>query len=550
MTLVLRICPPVGVEVVNRFQGDEVILGRSSECDLVVPDQSVSRQHARLFRNEGGWWVEDLNSRNGTVVDTVRITTQAPLEEGSSIRMGSSLIVVESGSDVRTPAEKESDSHTQYVPAVTLLEGLQLRRRKTDGPGATTQLEELASRLELLNEVHQALAKPWALSDLLSMILDRVFEHLQPEQAAIFLREADDAYTCAASRSKTEGGAAVLYSKSLLSEVAGRGMSALVLDAQMDSRFAEAQSLLTSGVRSLAAAPLLDPDGPLGMIVVGSRIHVRQFGENELELLTSLASVAAMRIRNLHLAEEAAERRRLAREVALARRIQEVLLPSAFPDVPGWELWGTTIPSRDASGDMFKVVELEDGRIAFLIADVSGKGIGAALLTASFEALTAVPIQDGYPPSLVLGRAGRLLCERTPVEKFATVFLGVLEPESGMLTWSNAGHPPALVLQPDGGIRRLEATGMPVGLFLGAEYEEHSERLAPGETVVLYTDGFTEVETDEGELGVEGLIELCRHHVGRPPGELAAAVAQEIEALGGEDAFSDDRTLVVARRAD
>lgn len=550
MTLVLRICPPVGVEVVNRFQGDEVILGRSSECDLVVPDQSVSRQHARLFRNEGGWWVEDLNSRNGTVVDTVRITTRAPLEEGSSIRMGSSLIVVESGSDVRTPAEKESDSHTQYVPAVTLLEGLQLRRRKTDGPGATTQLEELASRLELLNEVHQALAKPWALSDLLSMILDRVFEHLQPEQAAIFLREADDAYTCAASRSKTEGGAAVLYSKSLLSEVAGRGMSALVLDAQMDSRFAEAQSLLTSGVRSLAAAPLLDPDGPLGMIVVGSRIHVRQFGENELELLTSLASVAAMRIRNLHLAEEAAERRRLAREVALARRIQEVLLPSAFPDVPGWELWGTTIPSRDASGDMFKVVELEDGRIAFLIADVSGKGIGAALLTASFEALTAVPIQDGYPPSLVLGRAGRLLCERTPVEKFATVFLGVLEPESGMLTWSNAGHPPALVLQPDGGIRRLEATGMPVGLFLGAEYEEHSERLAPGETLVLYTDGFTEVETDEGELGVEGLIELCRHHVGRPPGELAAAVAQEIEALGGEDAFSDDRTLVVARRAD
>ncbi len=550
MTLVLRMLAPDGVEVVNRFHGDEVVLGRSSECDLVVPDQSVSRQHARLFRNESGWWVQDLGSRNGTVVDTVRITTPAPLEEGSTIRMGSSLIVVESGSDVRTPAEKESDSHTRYVPAVTLLEGLQLRRRKTDGPGAATQLEEVASRLELLNEVHQALAEPWALSDLLAMILDRVFEHLQPEQAAIFLREADDAYTCAASRSKTEGGAAVLYSKSLLSEVAGKGMSALVLDAQMDSRFAEAQSLVTSGVRSLAAAPLLDPEGSLGMIVVGSRIHVRQFDENELELLTSLASVAAMRIRNLHLAEEAAERRRLEREVALARRIQEVLLPSAFPDVPGWELWGTTIPSRGASGDMFKVVELEDGRIVFLIADVSGKGIGAALLTASLEALTAVPIQDGYPPSLVLGRAGRLLCERTPLEKFATAFLGVLEPESGMLTWSNAGHPPALVLQPDGGVRRLDATGVPVGLFLGAEYEEHGEQLAPGETLVLYTDGFTEVETANGELGVEGLVELCRHHVGSPSEELAAAVAQEIEELGGENAFSDDRTLVVARRID
>ncbi len=549
MPLVLRMLPPDGVEVVNRFHGDEVVLGRSSECDLVVPDQSVSRQHARLFKADTGWWIEDLGSRNGTIVDEIRITTQIPLERSSSIRMGASVIVVDAGSDVRTP-EEEADSHSRYVPAVTLLEGLQLRRRKTDGPGASTELEEVASRLELLNEVHQALAKPWALSDLLALILDRVFEHLQPEQAAIFLREADGAYTCAASRSEAEDGAAVLYSRSLLSEVAGKGMSALILDAQMDSRFAGAQSLVTSGVRSLAAAPLLDPDGPLGMIVVGSRIHVRQFSENELELLTSLASVAAMRIRNLHLAEEAAERRRLEREVALARRIQEVLLPSAFPDVPGWELWGTTIPSRGASGDMFKVVELEDGRIVFLVADVSGKGIGAALLTASLEALTAVPIQDGYPPSRVLEGAGRLLCERTPLEKYATAFLGVLEPGPGVLTWSNAGHPPAVVLQPDGEFRRLEATGLPVGLFPDAEYEERTERLAPGETLVIYTDGFTEVEVDDDELGVEGLIELCRRHAGSPPEELAEAVAQEIEELAGEDAFSDDRTLVAARRTD
>ncbi len=547
MKLLLRVVTPDGVEVVRSFDQDEVVLGRASECDLAVADRSVSRRHARLFRVSGCWWVEDLGSRNGTVVDGVRVLGEAPLEEGSTIRVGGSVISVESGSGRGSPEDPSSGKHARYVPATSLLEALTVKGRPA-AEGAD-RLARVVERLQLLNEVHQALARPWSLQELLAMILDGVFMHLRPEQGAIFLRENDGSYACVANRSERETGPATLYSRSLLREVAEKGMAALVLDARTDSRFAAARSLVTSGVRSLAAAPLLGPDGPLGMIVVGSRLHVRQFDEEDLELLTSLASVAAMRIRNLHLAEEAAERRRLEREVALARRIQQALLPETLPEVAGWELWASTIPSRGASGDMFKVVERKGPELVFLVADVSGKGIGAALLTASLEALTAVPIQDGYSPSQILNGGNSLLCDRTPPEKFATAFLGVLNPATGVLTWCNAGHPPGLVLEREGGARRLDATGVPVGLFAEARYEEMEELIAPGEMLVLYTDGFTEAESAEGEeLGVDGLVALCRKHRHRAPEEFGAVLARELESFAGEGAFADDRTLVVARR--
>jgi serine phosphatase RsbU (regulator of sigma subunit) len=305
---------------------------------------------------------------------------------------------------------------------------------------------------------------------------------------------------------------------------------------------------VTTGVRSLAAAPLLDPDGPLGMIVVGSRLHVRQFEEEDMELLTSLASVAAMRIRNVRLAEEAAERRRLQREVALARRIQEALLPETLPEVPGWELWGVTVPSRGVSGDMFKVVRREDGCIVLLLADVSGKGMGASLLTASLEALTAVPIQDGYPPGKVFRWAGRLLHDRTPPEKYATAFLGVLDPEEGELVWCNAGHPPGLILEPRGSCRRLGTTGIPLGLFADADYGEQTGTVERGETLVLYSDGVTEAARDGEELGVDGLERICSANLDLTAQELGSAISGELERFAGEGAFADDRTLIVARR--
>jgi serine phosphatase RsbU (regulator of sigma subunit) len=332
--------------------------------------------------------------------------------------------------------------------------------------------------------------------------------------------------------------------------VAEKGLAALVLDTQLDSRFKEAASLMSAGFRSLVAAPLLDPEGSLGMIVLGSRINVRQFREEDMELLTSLASVAAMRIRNVRLAEEAAERRRLEKEVKLARAIQIALLPSTLPSLESYALHAGNLPSQGVSGDFYKVLLRDEGReLVLLVADVSGKGIGASLLTGALEALSAAPIDGGAPPDEVCRQVSRLLFERTPPEKFATAFLVTLKLEDGTLTYANAGHNPGLVLRRDGTPEWLEATGLPVGVLPAVNYTASTVRLDPGDTLVLYTDGITEaMNPAEEEYGSERLLEVCDGHRGDGLVALAEAIEDDLESFADGVPFADDRTLVLLRR--
>jgi phosphoserine phosphatase RsbU/P len=404
--------------------------------------------------------------------------------------------------------------------------------------------------LAILNDVHRTLATSITRDDLLDTILDRVFNHLRPEQAAIFLKSRDGNLERVAGRT-TAAEDDFVVSQKLSAEVVGRGMAALVHDLEVDHRFADAQSLIAAGIRSVLAAPLADPSGTLGMIVLGSSARVRFFNEDDMELLSSLASVAALRIRNLALAEEAAERRRLQREVALARVIQNALIPDKLPSIPGYELYGANLPSQGVSGDYFEVSERrKDDECALLIADVSGKGIAASLLTAYLEALTAPAIEIGLAPEQVFVQVSTRLFRRTPPERFATALLVIVEPATGRLRYANAGHNPALLLRADGTVEYLEGTGAPLGLLPLAEYRGVEMELGRGDTLVLYTDGYTEaVDPADDEFGLERLEALCRTDSHLPLGELATALNAALDSFVDGVPFADDRTLVMLRRS-
>jgi serine phosphatase RsbU (regulator of sigma subunit) len=328
-------------------------------------------------------------------------------------------------------------------------------------------------------------------------------------------------------------------------------MAALVHDIALDDRFAAAVSLLDSGVHCLAAAPLTHPAGTLGMIVLSSSARHRVFSEEDLELLTSLASVAALRIRNVALAEEAAERRRLQEEVALARQIQLSLIPDVLPQLAGWELFGGNEPSRGVSGDYFEVTERLDGRECVLfIADVSGKGIAASLLTAYIEALSSSPIEDGLAPDEIFAGVSRRLFRRTPVERFATALLVVLDPAAATIRYANAGHNPALLLHTDGATEQLGATGIPLGLMPAAEYGSGVREMRPGDLLVLYTDGIVEAANPEGEeYDLARLEALCRRHAAEPLPAIADVLERDLDAFARGVPFADDRTMVLLRRS-
>ena len=443
------------------------------------------------------------------------------------------------------------DSHTIFRSAAELLQAPEEIRTDSATPMGEG-LRRYADRLRLLTEVNLALDRVMSLEDLLDLILDRAFEYLRPEDAAIYLRTEDGGYERAASRSTGKGNAEILFSTSLMEQVVEGRQAALVLDAQTDERFHEAMSLLDAGVRSLVAAPLLDPDGALGLIVLGSRLTMRQFEEEDMELLASLASVAAMRIRNVHLAEEAAERKRLEQEVALAREIQVGLLPDHLPELPGWDIAAGNMPSRGVSGDFFKVeMRHDDSEVVLMLSDVSGKGIAASLLTASLEALSAGPIHDGVAVEDVFRSVSHLLFERTPPEKYATSFLASVEPGTGKLRYCNAGHNPGLLLRADGSTEWLESTGMPLGILPEGVFTAGEKNLEIGDALILYTDGITEPENPEDEeYGEERLREICVKTRAQPVGEIMAAIEKDLYEFARGVPFPDDRTLLLIRRLD
>lgn len=536
-----------GKAFARELSEEDVIVGRSSSADVSVPDRAMSRRHARFYQDGSRWYVEDLGSRNGTRLNGEVLVGARELKPGDRVTIGGTVLtLVERGASGRKSSSGFISGRTIFRPAAELLN----EQSTANGMDDVTQLRRLAGRLQLLNDVNHALAESITLDELLDLILERAFAELRPEQGAVFLKDESGGFTCAAGRALGAQEVEKLCSRHLVREVVEKGHAALVTDTLIDDRFQGAVSLLDAGVRSLLAAPLLSPEGALGMIVLCSKATVRTFTEEDMELLASLASIAAMRLRNLKLTQAEVERRKLERDVALARRIQVALLPDVVPVIPGYAVHAGNIPSLGVSGDFYKVVSRGDGReVVFMVADVSGKGIGAALLTGALESLSAAPIENGWLPEEIFETVSRLLYDRTSAEKYATAFLAVLEPESGRLRYANAGHPPAFLVRADGSMQHLSSTGMPVGLLPGAKYSPAEASLGELDQLVLYTDGITEAENPEGDEFGEGRLEaLCVAHHLEEPAELARRIEEELASFVHGVPFPDDRTVMILQR--
>ena len=551
--LLVKVQPSQGKASEFEVVGPSRIIGRSSKADLVLADAMLSREHARIFLEGGTWLVEDLHSRNGTRLNGMQVTAPTALAVGDVMALGGCTLTVAGG-----PGEHPTLSSSTVTlkgqsflrPASEILQANALNMEALAGT-EHVQLRRFAERLQALIEVNRALSRTVALDDLLELILSRAFQQLKPEEGAVFVTRKDGTVYRAATRTIAPEGQALFHSRALLEEVVARGQAALVQDAQVDERFGSSESVMSSGVHSLIAAPFMDQDGTaLGMITLCSRAVARQFQEDDLELLTSLASVAALRIRNVALSEEAAERRRLADQMELARHIQQGLLPDSLPEVEGWELHASNRPSDVVSGDFYTtLVRDEPAELILMIADVAGKGVAASLLTASLEALCSGPLEAGLPPHEVFGRVSGQLLRRTPPEKYATALLAFLDPANGRLRFANAGHLPALVVGRAGDHRWLRARGLPLGLMPAAEYEQGEDLLAPGDLLVLFTDGITEACDDaEEEFGQERLLEACAEFRARPLAEIAAQLEEKLVRFTAGAPLSDDRTLMLLRR--
>ena len=538
--LVLLIERP-GVAPLERVvDGDEAIVGRSEKADIVLDDSSVSRRHARFFRQQDVWFVEDLQSRNGTDLNGRRLDAAQRIGPDDVVRVGavSLRLAVRSGDATRGDVALVGSDAEDAVYSVLRPASELMQRAETSA----------SSRLRVLTEVHRALASPIARADLLQMVLDRAFAVLQPEHAAIFLVGADGKLYQAAERRSPSASGALLLSRRLAEEVTVKGAAALVLDAQADERFAAAHSVLVSGVRSILAAPLSDPAGCLGMIALYSRIHVRRFSEEDLELLVALASAAALRIRNIDLAEAAARQRVLERELALARDIQTAMLRRRPPARDEVEVAARLVPARSVGGDFYDFLVAED-RLWFIVADVSGKGIGAALMMAVAQTLFRAIAPSGATLAELMVRLNRELTRDNDRAMFVTALAGCLDLATGHLQLANAGHNLPYRLSAGGAASRLAVTnGVALGVVEGAALPITEIAMEPGGGLFVYTDGVCDaIDPQRRAFGTSGIEATLQDVAVRAPGEIVAAMFEAIDAFAGGAAQEDDVTVAVLR---
>ncbi len=546
--LKLAITLPDGSTMERAFLQGPVTVGRSEEATLFLGDLSLSRRHAIFEAGPTGWTVRDLGSRNGTLVNGTPVMAPRLLAVGDTLQLGKVRIsVLECGAAARV-ADRDVSETTLLRPVAEVLGESSGESLRVTADAPKEALRRMAERLSLLARVHEALASQVTEEGLLTLVLDQAFGQLHPDRAAIFLKREDGSYVCAASRCQEDCNSPLLLSRSLVREVVEKKAAALVVDAFTDARFHEAASLRSLGVRSMAAVPLLSDDTAYGLLVCASRLSVRQFTKEDLDFLVPLASVTAMRLRNLRLALEAGDKKRLDEELALARRIQVGLFREEVPELSGWAILGGNVPSRVVSGDFYQILPAPQGLTA-LVADVSGKGMGAALLAASLEALFAGPLELHLAPAQVCARVSRLFYARTDPSKFATVFLASVDAASGHVTYGNAGHCPGLVISASGEVTTLPSTGPPLGVLPDREYRQEAVRLAPGDTLVLYSDGVTETAAPGGEeFGVERFAALPQRHRHLPLEELWEQVEHELTRFAQSSSASDDRTLLLIRR--
>ena len=526
-------------------------IGRSSMNDLPIADKMLSRQHARIVRDSnGGLSVEDLGSRNGTFVNGDRLSTIIALKPGDRITVGGVTLKVESESTTRVridAAEEEGLDNTILKASAELLR----KHTETDPRLPAEQLSKLVESLRVVNELTIELLRDVSVDELLKFLMDKVFETLKPDRCVVLLRHSVSQELIPAIIRVAEGISAeeIRLSRTLVASVVEKRNGLLLMDTNAGNEVSLADSIRLSGIKSVLAAPLENQGQVVGLIYVDCRMGHRSFEEADLRLLTSLANVAAAKIQNARLMADAAEKKQMDREFALAREIQQRLLPENPPEIPGYELYGSNIPSRQVSGDYFDFRTRPDGKIYATIADVCGKGVGPALLMASLQASFHAWADETVPVAEMTGRLSEAISRRTGPDRFITFFLLLLDPNSGEIEYTNAGHNPGLLRRRDGSVEELASHGLPLALFPGKPYGSSKLALSPGEILCLYTDGVTEANDPKGnEFGMPRLKEFLAGQGDAEVAEIDARLSKELEGHAAGEPFADDRTLVMIRR--
>jgi serine phosphatase RsbU (regulator of sigma subunit)/pSer/pThr/pTyr-binding forkhead associated (FHA) protein len=521
-------------------------IGRQADNHLVIRDNRASRNHARVTFEEGEYYIEDLKSSHGVFVNGARVQRQR-LYNSDRVEFG----FPDSYSLIFTLEEDEIHR---------LLNQFSTPRAAS---GATGNL----AKLRALVDVARALQNSLSTDDVLAAVVDAALAFTGFERGFLLLEKGEGLEISVA---RDRHGRPVAKSELKVSVKAlqralrqRRELLAMSFDPAETAGFAGDATLAEDELRSVVCVPIVRVRGnsseetqmitsksdTVGVIYLDSRQTAVDLSHGNRELLQTLALEASTILENARLLAEERVKQRMEEELNIAREIQASLLPRRLPETGWFRVAGWSVPSYQVGGDYYDIKQINAELWSLVVTDVSGKGVSSAILAALLQGAFVLASEGTLEIERMMERVNHFLNDRTEGEKYATAFYCTIAAD-GLLRWANAGHVTPYLVRRSGDMQALNTTGMPLGMLPMASFAVESERLAPGDKIIAYSDGLSEAQNGDGRFfDAARMKELIRAHAAEDYRELHEALREEVEQFTRDAVQTDDITLVVMEYA-
>ena len=539
-----------------------VTIGRHPDCDVVIEDVSVSRQHAHIIRVNGDYYVEDLQSRNGTQVNSSDIQRRTRLFDGSEIKICDVLFTFQVGEEQLAPSKtsvpqselplsasggslllEEGESHSTIMSQVELPSSYHVSAGKVS----------LEKKLKALMDITQALAHPVERTEILKGALRCLFNlFIEADRGFVAFAMPDDKIEVQVIETRNaQIDEQIRISRTVFNRVIESKQAILSHDATADSRFDLSQSIADFRIRSMMCAPILNAEQEaIGVIQLDTLRQKVAFDEEDLEVLATVAVQIGLALQRLDHFEESKRNAQVKTDLDIAHQVQRRFLPQRRPDIEGYDFYAYYRAAERVGGDYYDYIPLDEDNVAVIVADVVGHGIAAALLMAKLSGEARFALASNGDPVEAFHRINQSLSGLN-LDKFVTAIMGLFNTKTNQVTFVNAGHMGPVLKRANGEVcsMEIEGAGMPLGILESTTYGSSTFEIEEGDVFLMYTDGVNECMNPEGELlGTDRLIEEIRESQAKTPESIGKVVYDSVQRFVAGGPQHDDICYVSVGR--
>jgi phosphoserine phosphatase RsbU/P len=518
------------------------LVGRADDVAFKLAQSNVSRHHAEIIVAGEEVSVRDLGSHNGTQVNGAKVDDTSPLLIGDKLEFANITFRLEGPN----PLTHFGTNYEETVVPKVEISWDEVRNERS-------QKKDLQSLLfRVLADAGNLLTIPREPEEMYEPILDLVETALlKPERIFLLLNEEDQPELVqAASRvTKHQNSDTLALSKTMIQQVLQEKKSFLTSDPVNDPGYGGMMSMISQGIRSAIAVPLFDNEDVIGILYADDSRPNRSFIRDQLAAFTLLANIIAVAFTHsrYHVMEK--EKLRQDTQMATAGEILDNILLPQLPPLEGYDVLASLEPCFQVGGDLYDAQQMADGRYVFLIGDVVGKGLGAALLVSHILSWTRFMITERWEPAPLITRLNQQIFECTDYVRFATFFIAYLTPSTGHITYVNAGHNLPIMVRADGSVEECAPTGLPVGMMEDSTYKTGEIIMEKGDLFTLFSDGIPETQRlDDEEYGEDNFKALLIQERKGSLKQLFDILQGELKDFRGEAEIGDDVTMVSLRR--